>query len=474
MKDIFLAERDGASITEFLDKGPCPIHLIGIGGVGMAGLAILLASKGFKISGSDTTANQLTERLQVRYGCTIHIGHRRENVPPSTDWAIRSNAIPQTNPEICALRERGIPVFLRGAVLANLCSHYRTIAITGTHGKTTTTNMVTQLLLAAGLTPSFCIGAEVNALNGNAAANAGTWLVVEADESDGTVALYKPEIAVVTNIELDHMEHFDGITDLENCYAKFVKNSRGSVIYGSDDRRCAKVCAAAPKALAYGFSGPALVRGQNFHDTAQGSTTTVTLPNNHHQYLSRLPIPGQHNATNALAAWAVGYELGIQPATIAQALANYRPAQRRFEKIYQSEKLTVISDYAHHPTEIQALLRMAKTQNHRRIIAIFQPHRYTRTLALGQDFPQAFAGVNQLFLLPVYAASEKPLPGGTSEDLYEHFRQYGKTPTKLVGSLSEAWERSKILLEDDDLLLILGAGDVEKIVLWAKDYLANK
>ncbi|MBP7831300.1 MAG: UDP-N-acetylmuramate--L-alanine ligase [Kiritimatiellae bacterium] len=443
------------------------VHLVGVGGIGMAGLAIHLSGRGLAVSGCDAARNRLTDDLERR-GLRFAQGHDPAHLDGGIRWVVRSTAVPESSDEIRAARAIGIPVLSRGAVLAALLEGRDSVAVGGTHGKTTTTAMIAQALRQGGRDPGYCIGGEVDLLGGVAGVGGGTLLVVEADESDGTLALYRPDIAVVTNIELDHLEHFDGEAGLVDCFERFVKAARRRVIFCADDPRAAALCADLPAARSYGWAPAAEVRGTVLDSNADGVRVEVAV-RGRRAGAFRLPVGGVHNAQNALAAVAVAEELGVPFEAAAEALAGFCPARRRFEIVAAARGVTVVSDYAHHPTEIRAVMRTAAAFPARRRRVVFQPHRYTRTRALGPEFPPAFEGADEILLLPVYAASEPPLEGGTADDLLRHFRAFGGAPVRLEASLEEARGALRRSLRSGDLLLVIGAGDVEQLAGWARD-----
>lgn len=433
-----------AQIDSLLSS-PRRIHMLGIGGIGMAGLAFLLHHRGHRVSGSDEQENRQTAWLREK-GILI-----QKEVPADTEWIIRTTAVPDSHPDV---RNANVPVHRRGEVLPVLLRDRFTIAVSGTHGKTTTTSMIAQILGCG-----YCIGGEVPGFDG--VAKEGDVMVVEADESDGTVANYHPDIAVITNIEYDHMEHHASIEAFEACFKTFIANTRQKVVYCAEDPAAARLCAGNKKAVPYGVAG----------DEWQ------------------VALPGRHNRLNAAAAIEVSRQWKSEH-DIVTALACIKPVKRRFEKVYEGE-YTIISDYAHHPTEIRTLIQTAlETLRPKRLLGVFQPHRYTRTKALMDDFPPAFQGLEKLWLLPVYAASEKPLEGGTTEDLISHFCRYAsfgdtkstfappegtelrssdwKNRIKFFQSLEKTWQDIQCELRPDDVLLIIGAGDIERMGEWSK------
>jgi UDP-N-acetylmuramate--alanine ligase len=450
---------------DIFNKSGAKIHLMGAGGVGVSGLAVLLKARGFSISGCDSTSNRITRWL-INQGLPVFQGHSGEHLQADTEALIYSNAIPYGHPEITAAQAAGVPIFRRGEVMAGIVRRTPSIAIAGTHGKTTTTAMLIHILQSTGRNPEYSVGGEWGdggqrmALGGT-----GDTLIVEADESDGTLALYAPSTAVVTNIEYDHMEHFGDESALLNCFRQFTQQAGRRVIYGADNPHTKTICAAMPNARSFGFDSEAHVRGSAIELAATGVAFDVSIDGLAQGRIT-LKVPGRYNVLNALAALAVAIDEGIPFDTAAQALANFQPVRRRFEFFLNSPDLMIVSDYAHHPSEIRALIQAALVFG-RRVIAIFQPHRYTRTLALAPDFPPAFDGVNYLVLAPVYAASEPVLRGGMTDDLYTHFQRDGGSRVILTSSLFESWVQARDLLQRGDMLLIIGAGDVEKITDWA-------
>jgi len=449
-----------------------PVHFIGIGGIGMAALAYQLHRRGLKVTGCDAAAGRTTEWLAGQ-GIPVAIGHAPEHLADGAAWCVRTAAVSADHPECRAARRRGIPVYERGLVLPVLLRGQMAIAVSGTHGKTTTTAMIAHILEQAGRDPSACVGGELDETGRMARAGAAGLIVVEADESDGTAAFYESDLAVITNIEPDHMEHFGSERGLLKCFDAFARNARRRVIYCADDLRADLVCGEMERGHSYGLPDDAAVQAARIDAQPQAVGFDVVferIP------LGRieLPAPGLHNVRNALGATAAALELDVPFATVRAALASFRPVRRRFEIVADAGGIMVISDYAHHPTEIRALVRTAVGCGRRRVLAVFQPHRYTRTLALGAEFPPAFAGVAEVVLAPVYAASEAPLPGGTAADLLAHFRTYGRVPARLADSLEAAWRDLRERLRPGDMLLVVGAGSVERIAGWAREELEGR
>jgi UDP-N-acetylmuramate--alanine ligase len=403
------------------------IHMIGIGGIGMAGLALLLKERGHRVTGCDEQENRQTVWLREK-GISVLIGHDRSHLE-GAEWIIRTTAVPDDHPEVA---NASVPVSRRGEVLPALLRDRFTIAVSGTHGKTTTTSMIAQILGCG-----YCIGGEVPGFDG--VAKDGEVMVVEADESDGTIVNYHPDIAVITNIEYDHMEHHASVEAFEACFKTFITNTKQKIVYCAEDPAAARLCAGNSKAVSYGVAGGGW----------------------------RVALPGRHNRLNAMAAIEVSRQWKAE-AEICQALEKVKPVRRRFEKVFQGE-CTIISDYAHHPTEIRTLIQtVLETLKPKRLLGVFQPHRYTRTKALMADFPPAFQGLDKLWLLPVYAASEKPLAGGTTEDLMSRFPGDWQNRIKFFKTLEKTWQDIQCELHAGDVLLIIGAGDIERMGEWSK------
>jgi len=413
---------------ELIGKGG-HVHLVGAGGIGMAGIAFLLQKRGFTVGGCDMQENRQTDWLR-KHGIQISAGHDETHVK-DIDWLVRSTAVPDTHPEVRRARERGIPVSRRGEVLPALMRDRTCIAVSGTHGKTTTTAMIAQVLGCG-----YCVGGEIAGIEG--VAKDAPLMVVEADESDGTIVGYTPDYAVITNIEYDHMEHHASEADFIGCFEQLVRNTKERVFYCAADPITGKLCADNPKC-------------EPFFSPAQ------RIP---------LPIPGNHNQWNAAAALAVCRQYKPE-GEILHALENIKPIRRRFETVFEGGGIQIVSDYAHHPTEIAALIQTAQELKPRRLLGVFQPHRYTRTRSLAADFPVSFHGLEELWLVPVYAASELPVEGGTTQDLMERFPKDWGSHLHFFETLDAVWVDIQPELREGDLLLIIGAGDIEQLAEWA-------
>ncbi len=453
------------SLNSLIRSGTGHIHLIGIGGFGMAGLAILLRDRGFKVTGCDLLESRFTRTLQSS-GIEVSIGHDISHIGSALAGVVRSTAVPSSNTEVRAAGDCGVPVYRRGEVLAGMIKGRSSVAVSGTHGKTTTSAMIAQTLCNAGLAPDYYVGGESDVLGGIAARGRGNLIVLEADESDGTLSLYEPDISVVTGIDYDHMEHFYNEEDFIESFVRFTKQTRDCVYYCGDDPVAERVCS--PSGITYGLSPENVYHARDLMEKARTSSFSLYRGEMRVGEI-HLSVSGRHNVLNALAACAVCHDLGLSVEAISEGLARFEPVRRRFERIGTCGGVEVYSDYAHHPAEIRAVIDSARRLNARRVIAVFQPHRYTRTLALGSDFPPAFDGVDELILLPVYAASESPIKGGTSEDLFRHFIEYGYESVKLTSSLEEARVEAGKRINEGDLLLVIGAGDVDLIADWVVD-----
>lgn len=441
------------------------VHLMGVAGVGMAGLAAHLHWIGFEVSGCDLKENRLTAWLQT-LGIEFAKGHDPRHLPQNLAALIRSTAVPCGHAEVRAARAVGAPILRRGEVLAAIVNTRRSLAICGTHGKTSTAAMLIQVLIGAGVDVGFFVGAEVDRLGG-VAGRGDEIFVAEADESDGTLRGYRPDYTILTNADVDHLEHYAGEDDLWDCFGAVVANTGRKLIYNADDPRAARIAAQHCDSVGYGFGEAAAVRACDYMQGANGCSFNLFLDGRSLGGVT-LPLPGLHNASNALAACAFALELGVNSDLLVRELKLYKPPRRRFERVCRLHGAEVYMDYSHHPTEIRALLQSLEDMDGRRLLAIFQPHRYTRTLALGPDFPAAFAGVDQVILAPVFPASEDPVPGGSAANLYRHFKNLSNIPTSLEESLHAAWDAAQTLLRPGDMLLLIGAGDIEDVAHWAR------
>jgi UDP-N-acetylmuramate--alanine ligase len=439
------------------------IHFVGIGGIGMSGIAELLLNLGYQVSGSDLKRSSVTDRLQF-LGGKIQIGHSAVNVE-GTNVVVISSAVRSDNPEVIEAKRLQIPVIPRAEMLAELMRLKYGVAIAGSHGKTTTTSMIATVLVSGGFDPTAVIGGRLNAFGSNAKLGKGDFLVAEADESDGSFLKLTPAIAVVTNIDREHLDHYADLEEIRKAFTVFVNKVPfyGAAVLCLDD---ANVQAIIPqierRIITYGTSSQADLVASHIEFKDFGASCQVRHKGNLLGNL-RLRIPGEHGILNSLAAIATGLELEIPFEKIAAALASFQNADRRFQIKGKKGDILVVDDYGHHPTEIIATLSAARHACDRRIVAVFQPHRYTRTHALAEDFAGAFYHADVLLVLPIYAAGEEPIQGVTAEGLVDQIKKFGHRDVSYSRDFSGIRQILKDKLRDGDLLLTLGAGDVWKV-----------
>ncbi|WP_107727575.1 UDP-N-acetylmuramate--L-alanine ligase [Desmospora activa] len=440
------------------------IHFIGIGGYGMSAIARVLLEMGYRVTGSDVSSNKLTEAL-VEKGAEIYLGHDGALVNHA-DRVVYSSSIPEHNVERKAAREQGIPVYHRSQMLALLLNDKKGVAVAGAHGKTTTSSMIAQTMEEGAVDPSYIIGGEVVSLGSNAKAGSSDWVVAEADESDGTFLEYFPHIAVVTNIEPDHLENYEGdFENLKQAYRQFLHQVKtdGVAVLGWDDayvREIASDCNA--RVVTYALDCPADVTATDIRQHLNTLTFTV------HAYGKELGemtihVPGRHNVANALATTAVCLEAGMPFSAIAEGMVRFRGAKRRFQVIGEEDDILVVDDYAHHPTEIRATLNGLKAMN-RRILAVFQPQRYSRTHLLMEEFSHAFAEADQLVISSIYSPpGEPPIDGVSSERLVEMVRQNSNPYAQFRDTKEEVEEWLLEQARPGDLVITMGAGDIWRV-----------
>jgi UDP-N-acetylmuramate--alanine ligase len=441
------------------------IHFVGIGGIGMSGIAELLANLGYEVSGSDQRASEITERL-ARLGVRIARGHAAAHVG-GADVVVVSSAIGAGNPEVDEARRRAIPVIPRAEMLAELMRLRYGIAIAGAHGKTTTTSMVAVVLERAGLDPTAVIGGRLSAFGSNARLGRGDYMVVEADESDRSFLQLSPSIAVMTNIDYEHMETYGSWDALQQAFLDFADKVPfyGAVVACVDDE---PVRALVPRmnrrVITYGFEGSAAtVTGHDVTLEAFGSRCGVRLRAREGAAAElgslHLRVPGRHNLLNALGATAVGLEVGLPFGTIAEAFEEFRGAERRFQLCGEVRGVMVVDDYGHHPTEITAVIAAARAGLDRRIVVVFQPHRYTRTRDLLDAFGTALGSADEIVLTDIYPAGEAPIEGATAEAVEAVVRRTGR-PVSLVKSLEDVPAAVAAIARPNDLVITLGAGSI--------------
>ncbi len=445
------------------------IHFVGIGGIGMSGIAELLANLGYEVSGSDAKQSDVTDRLE-RLGVTVRVGHDAANVG-TADVVVVSSAIKPGNAETAEALRRQIPVIPRAEMLAELMRLRYGIAIAGSHGKTTTTSMVALVLERAGLDPTAVIGGRLSAFGSNARLGRGDYMVAEADESDRSFLKLSPAIAVVTNIDHEHMESYGNWDDLKQAFVDFSNKVPfyGAVIACSDDEPVRGILPRITRRLiTYGFAqGDARsavnVTAHGMTLEAFGSRSVVryrTAKSDEQLGDLHLQVPGRHNLLNALAAVAVGLEVGIPFERIAAALAQFHGAERRFQRLGEEDGVMVVDDYGHHPTEIAAVIAAARAGIDRRVVVVFQPHRYSRTSQLMTEFGAALAAADETVLTDIYAAGEPPIPGATLDALAAVVRARARGPVHVVPSLTDVPGVVAGLAQPGDLVITLGAGSI--------------
>jgi len=439
---------------------PKHIHLIGVAGSGMSGIAALLLGLGHKVSGSDKVHTTELERL-IKKGLYFYCPHSSECLH-GADVVIYSSAIKAGNPAYDEAVKLRLPLARRADALAAIMDSKKGIVVCGMHGKTTTSAMMAHVLRAGGFKPCHYVGAEIPILGTNARWDSeGEWFVAEGDESDGTLINYHPEHAIVLNIEPEHLDFYKDLTAIDAVYKRLINQTSDKVFYCSDDEGARRVCASHPNAISYGLGAEANYRITNL--TTENFKSHFTV-NKDEKALGEvvLNIPGAHNAVNALATIALACEVGQSFESIVSALESFRGAKRRFEIIHESPRQTVVDDYGHHPTEIAATLATARTGGHERVIAMFQPHRYTRTQALKNEFGKAFALADYVFVSDIYPASEKPIPGISGQTIVDAMLAAGHASAIHVPEISRIHEAAASVIEDGDLILSLGAGNIHE------------
>ncbi len=437
------------------------IHFVGIGGIGMSGIAELLLNLGYQVSGSDLKASDITQRLQA-LGGKVFTGHRPEHVDKA-DVVVVSSAVAADNAEVLAAQQASIPVIPRAEMLAELMRLKYSIAVAGAHGKTTTTSIVAAVLDRGGLDPTVVIGGKLKSIGTNARLGEGDFIVAEADESDGSFLKMSPAIAVVTNIDREHLDFYRDLKDIQQAFLQFVDRIPfyGLAVLCLDNEPIQDLIPKIQKRYTtYGLSSQADLQAKNVACEGMRSCFQV------HRFDRslgeiRLNLPGVHNMYNALASIAVGLELDVPFATIKEALETLQGVQRRLEIKGETDDITVVDDYGHHPTEIKTTLQAAKeVWPDKRLVVVFQPHRFTRTRALFDEFTRCFYQSDLLLVLPIYSAGESPIEGISSQAVCEGIRNHGHKQVVCIDSIADVPGRLEELVESGDVLLTLGAGDV--------------
>jgi len=439
------------------------IHLIGIGGISMSGIAKLLLDKGFSVSGSDIKDNELLSELK-KMGAQITIGHSKDNVF-GAELVVVSNAIPEDNVELQYAQRQEITIYKRAEMIAKLMENKKGIAISGTHGKTTTTAMVGFVLKGAKLDPTILLGGKLDVLEENACAGNGDYFITEADESDGSLLYLNPDISVITNIELDHHDYYENTRQLISTFKDFCKKTikRGFCMLNAENPNLQQIINKFPdeNIFTFGFKNGDL-RAGNITLLPFGSLFSVNYQGKDLGEIN-LQVPGYHNIKNALACIGTCLNLNMNFVEIKKYIEEFSGVKRRFEKKGLIEDILIIDDYAHHPTEIKETIKAAKNTGYERIIAIFQPHRYTRTRHLLKEFSKSFKPVDYLIITPIYSAGEEPIKGVSSKKLVNLIKRNTKTKVKFIEDFTDILNHLNKIVKSRDLLLTLGAGDIYKV-----------
>jgi UDP-N-acetylmuramate--alanine ligase len=438
------------------------VHFVGIGGIGMSGIAEVLLNLGYKVTGSDLRTTPITDRLE-KCGAVIFARHAMENVK-GAHVVVVSSAVRPDNPEVEEAHRRKIPVIARAEMLAELARLKYAIAIAGTHGKTTTTSMIATILDRAGLDPTVVVGGLVNTIGSNAHLGKGDFIVLEADESDRSFLLLSPTIAVVTNIEADHLDHYRDLEDIQTAFLAFINKVPfyGAAVLCLDEPAVQSLIPQIKRRIVtYGIAATADICITDVNLEGLGSAFTLRFNGGATQKF-KLGVPGMHNVLNATAAFGAVRDMGVEPAAIADALETFQGVGRRFQ-IKSRDGVTVIDDYAHHPTEIRATLSAAKLGNFRNIFAVFQPHRYTRTLHLLDDFARAFNLADVVMILDIYPAGESPIEGVTTSALIEKLKSFGHKNAIYAPNFETIESYVIANATDGDAIVVMGAGNVTKL-----------
>ncbi len=460
---------DHSSLTPFMQRVR-KVHFVGIGGVGMSGIAEVMNTIGYQVSGSDLNEGSVTDKLKAA-GIKVYQGHAAENVR-DVDVVVTSSAIPADNPEIQVARARLIPVVPRAEMLAELMRFSNGIAVAGTHGKTTTTSLIASILAEGGFDPTYVIGGKLNSSASNAKLGSGQYLVAEADESDASFLYLQPMIAVVTNIDADHLATYGG--DFERLRGAFVEFLHHLPFYGMavvcvDDDNARKLLPKITRpVIRYGIDQDADICASNIKTSGMQSTFDVMLHNSNTRIKVTLNLPGRHNILNALAAIAVAYELGVDVKAIQAALKSFAGIGRRMQMYgdirIPAGRITLVDDYGHHPTEVAATLAAVRScWPGRRLVVVFQPHRYSRTQDLFEDFTSVLADVDVLLVSEVYAAGEHPISGADARSLCAAIRQRGKVNPIFIEDIETVDKELIAVMHDGDVLLTLGAGSIGRV-----------
>jgi UDP-N-acetylmuramate--L-alanine ligase/UDP-N-acetylenolpyruvoylglucosamine reductase len=456
------------ALSKFLTREQHRIHLIGVAGSGMSGLAALLLELGHEVIGSDKVRTQETDRLQ-RLGLQFHAEHRAKDADDA-ELIVYSSAIKNDNPILLGAREARKSVARRAEALAAIMRGKRGIIVAGMHGKTTTSAMTAHVLREGGLHPSHYVGAEIPILASNAHWDSrGEYFVAEGDESDGTLEYFHPEHALILNIEEEHLDFYRDLAAIEKVFAKLIAQTSGTVFYSADDVNAARSCRSCRRAISYGFSEQADYRGADI-ELKDFMSVFCVYRGNEQIGEAVLSVPGRHNVHNAIGVIALATELGIPFEKIAASLRKFEHARRRFEIKYASDRFLLVDDYAHHPTEIRATLETARSTGRKRVLTMFQPHRYSRTKALCQEFGSAFDDADHVVVTDIYAASETPIPGISGRTIMDEIVRHGHGAVTYQSRLEWVHRDMGNMIDSGDLVLSLGAGNIhEQLSILAAD-----
>jgi UDP-N-acetylmuramate--alanine ligase len=439
------------------------VHLVGIGGAGMSGIAEVLLNLGFVVSGSDLKRSETTDRLSS-LGGRVHIGHEAGYIA-GADVVVYSSAVRPENPELVAAREKLVPVIPRVEMLAELMRMKYSVAVGGTHGKTTTTSLIAAVLGEGGLDPTVVVGGKIKTMGSGARLGASEYMVAEADESDGSFLKLSPTIAVVTTVDEEHLDYYEGLTEIKEAFTHFANSVP---FYG-----CAVVCLDQEniqsiigdierRVLSYGLAGQADVRAHSVASTQETTAFTVEAAGQERGRIE-ITMPGLHNVYNSLAAIAVGLELGVPFEDVARGLREFQGIARRFEIKGEASDVLVLDDYGHHPAEIRTTLAAATEKWRRRLVVLFQPHRYTRTQKLVEEFGRCFYDASILLVTSIYAASEPPIEGVSGANIVEATRRHGHRASEYIEDMDELYEHAMDVIQPGDIVITLGAGDIYRV-----------
>ncbi len=444
------------------------IHFVGIGGIGMSGIAYVLLKSGYKVSGSDQNKSSITNKLKLN-GAHIFIGHDAKNITVQ-DIVVYSTAISESNPELVEARKRKIPIIHRAELLAKAAGNKKNILVTGCHGKTTVTSIIAHMLIKTGYDPTVIVGGEISSLVGNARLGASQWFVAEADESDKSFLKLNPYFGVITNIDEDHLEHYKNLEDIINTFRDFAErvDESGRIFCCIDNSNVKKLISELHKRKSktpittYGVSKNADIRADNL--IYKGLSTCFDVYKNIELLGSfTISIPGKHNVLNALGAIALGLETGLTFDLMKEALQSFRGVDRRFQIKAYSKDIMIVDDYAHHPTEIKAVLETAKNLGKKRIVAVFQPHRYTRTEKLYKEFAVSLATADKVILTDVYSAGEAPIKGANTDVIFNTMKNNGYKDAVYIPDKNRILSYLSNTIEKGDIILCMGAGDISAV-----------